>query len=91
MIRLVGRLLPLAALLVWEILCRGGAIDTRYLPAPSAILACLAAPGTAGDLLAQTGHTLLRPLDGAAGFGLGNGFSMAVAAFACAPGRWPWP
>ena len=76
MIRLAGRLLPLATLLLWEILCRRGVIDARFLPAPSAILACLGAPGTAEDLLAQTGHTLLRTLGGfalggAAGFGLG--------------------
>jgi ABC-type nitrate/sulfonate/bicarbonate transport system permease component len=75
-IGLAGRLLPLVALLAWELLCDFGAIDTRFVPAPSTILACLAAPGTAGDLLGQTGRTLLRTLGGfalgsAAGLGLG--------------------
>jgi len=72
----VGRLFPLGLLLVWESLCRLGVIDARFVPAPSAILACLVTPGSAGDLLDQMGHTLLRTLGGfvlggAAGLGLG--------------------
>lgn len=76
MITWTGRLFPLILLVTWELLCRLGAIDTRFVPAPSAIFTCLAAPGTTGGLLDQMGHTLHRTLGGfvlggASGFALG--------------------
>lgn len=71
----LGRLLPLALLVTWEALCRLGALDARFVPPPSDILACLAAPGQAGDLLGQTGHTLRRC---AGGFLLGGAGGCAL-------------
>jgi NitT/TauT family transport system permease protein len=82
MIALAGRLLPLGLLLSWEALCRLGVIDAQFLPAPSAILACLAVPGSTGDLLGQMGHTLRRTL---CGFLLGGGAGLGLG-FAC--GAW---
>ncbi|NDY55464.1 ABC transporter permease [Desulfovibrio sulfodismutans] len=75
MMRLAGRLLPLFLLAAWEALCRTGVIDSRFVPAPSAILACLAAPGTAGDMLGQMGLTLRRTL---LGFALGGAAGLCL-------------
>ena len=45
---------PIGLLLVWEIAARTGAIDTRFFPAPSSILAFLWELLRSGDLWMHT-------------------------------------
>jgi sulfonate transport system permease protein len=72
---LAGAALPAAALALWELLARAGAVPPNWLPAPTALLR------TAGDLLARgelAGHlgtTLLRV---AAGYLVGAAAATAL-------------
>ena len=51
---------PIGLLLVWEIAARAGAIDTRFFPAPSSVLALLIEMLKSGELLTHTGTSLVR-------------------------------
>jgi ABC-type nitrate/sulfonate/bicarbonate transport system permease component len=51
---------PIGLLLVWEMAARAGAIDTRFFPAPSSVLALLIEMLKSGELLSHTGTSLVR-------------------------------
>jgi ABC-type nitrate/sulfonate/bicarbonate transport system permease component len=51
---------PIGLLLVWEIAARAGAIDTRFFPAPSSVLALLIEMLKSGELLTHTATSLVR-------------------------------
>lgn len=58
--RWIGIASPLALLLLWEALARAKAIDTRFFPAPSSILAQLATLWESGELPAHLRASLAR-------------------------------
>jgi ABC-type nitrate/sulfonate/bicarbonate transport system permease component len=61
-----GQIVSLAVLAVgWEAAARFGVVDTLFVPAPTAVLAALAA--TAGEVLPRLGDTLVKT---ALGYGL---------------------
>ena len=51
---------PIGLLLIWEIAARAGAIDTRFFPAPSSVLALLIEMLKSGELLTHTATSLVR-------------------------------
>jgi len=51
---------PIGLLLVWEIAARAGAIDTRFFPAPSSVLALLIEMLKSGELMTHTLTSLQR-------------------------------
>ena len=59
---------PLLLLAIWEILVRGGLLDSRFFPAPSSVLAELVSLLRSGELLSDLGWTTQRV---AVGFLLG--------------------
>lgn len=56
----IGLLSPIVLLALWEVVARLGAIDTRFFPAPSAILAKLVELSASGELLAHLAASLQR-------------------------------
>jgi ABC-type nitrate/sulfonate/bicarbonate transport system permease component len=58
--RILGVVSPIALLLVWEIAAGFGFIDTRFFPAPSSILAELAAMAKSGELAVHTWASMER-------------------------------
>lgn len=68
-------LTALAALAVWELLSRAGAISPLFFPAPSLIAVALWGMLVDGDLLANTGVTVARVV---AGFAIGAGLGLLV-------------
>nr|NLD40849.1 ABC transporter permease [Actinomycetales bacterium] len=62
----VPLLVGLAVIVVWESACRAGAIDPFFLPAPSHVVARLAAELRAGHLLGYLARTLYAALLGTA-------------------------
>ncbi|HEY4200579.1 MAG TPA: ABC transporter permease [Devosiaceae bacterium] len=62
--RLLGIISPIGLLLVWEILARLNIIDTRFFPAPSAILTLGYSMLLSGQLISNTLITLQRLLLG---------------------------
>jgi NitT/TauT family transport system permease protein len=61
---LSGAWAPLAALLLVEALARSGAIDARFVPTPSSVIAGAIALGRSGELWPQLAATLVRVLFG---------------------------
>ena len=51
---------PIGLLLMWELAARAGLIDTRFFPAPSAVLAALNEMLRSGELIAHTLVSLKR-------------------------------
>jgi ABC-type nitrate/sulfonate/bicarbonate transport system permease component len=51
---------PIGLLLLWELAARAGAIDTRFFPAPSAVITALKEMLNSGELLTHTGVSLKR-------------------------------
>jgi NitT/TauT family transport system permease protein len=51
---------PFALLLVWEVLARGGIVDTRFFPAPSQIVNTMIAMVQSGDLQRHTLASMVR-------------------------------
>ena len=66
--RLVSTLSPLTLLLLWEFTVRGGILDQRFFPAPSAVLRALGEMVLSGDLFSHLSISLRRIF---AGFLLG--------------------
>src|SRR5215831_2368621 len=58
--RILSIVSPIGLLLVWELAARAGFIDTRFFPAPSAVLALLIEMLKSGELLTHTGKSLQR-------------------------------
>ncbi len=71
---LLHALSPLALLVLWEVLARAGAIDTRFFPAPSAIVLHLFDPGRGAELWNDLRVSLSRVL-----YGYGTGAVLGVA------------
>lgn len=71
-------LLPLAVLLVWELLARAGALSPHWFPAPTRLLQTLIDLGASGALVRHIGATLLRM---ALGFtcGVATGTALGIA------------
>ncbi len=80
----VGLLLPVGLAVLWEVAARTGLVSTKVLPAPSTVLAAILDLYRTGDLTAHFGATLWRV---AAGFGLGAGSAILLAALAGANQR----
>ncbi|MGH2394856.1 MAG: ABC transporter permease [Candidatus Limnocylindria bacterium] len=64
----LGLILPVALLVLWEIACRAGLFPPNQLPAPTAVLQEMAALAATGELFDHIGITLYRVF---AGFLLG--------------------
>lgn len=62
--RLMAIASPLGLLLLWEIAARGGLVDVRFFPAPSAILGTLVELTRSGVLATNLGASLTRLLWG---------------------------
>ncbi len=58
--RLLNVISPLALLAVWEFCARFGAIDTRFFPAPSTVMATLIEMMRTGELVTHTSVSLER-------------------------------
>jgi NitT/TauT family transport system permease protein len=58
--RIISLASPIGLLLVWELAARFGLIDTRFFPAPSSIIAELAAMARSGELARHTWASLER-------------------------------
>src|ERR1700704_1846047 len=58
--RILSVVSPIGLLLVWEVAARVGLIDTRFFPAPSAILSLLIDMLKSGELLTHTAVSLRR-------------------------------
>lgn len=78
---------PVALLLVWELLSRGGILDPRYIPPPSQVLATLAQLTRNGELPYHVGISVRRIFLGfvlgsapAVALGLAMGLNRAVRA-----------
>jgi len=85
--RALAVLSPIALLAVWEGLSRTGVLDPRYVPAPSAVLATLAAMTRTGELPYNVGVSVQRIVLGfvlgavpAVALGLSMGVSRSVRA-----------
>jgi NitT/TauT family transport system permease protein len=85
--RTLAILSPVALLLLWEALSRAGALDPRYVPAPSTVLGTVAAMTRTGELPYNIAVSAQRILLGftlgavpAVGLGLWMGMSRAVRA-----------
>lgn len=63
--RLISAASPIALLIVWELCAQFGLIDTRFFPAPSAVLATLSDLLLSGELARHTITSLQRVLLGA--------------------------
>jgi sulfonate transport system permease protein len=74
---LTGAVLPVALLLLWEVLARAGALPANLLPAPSKVLATIGELARTGALWGHVGITLARV---GAGFGLGAVLATALGA-----------
>src|SRR6202050_223648 len=66
--RLLGWIIPLSVLLVWELLARRGMLPPNWLPAPTVVGKTIYQLAVAGDLLKHAGTTIARV---AVGFLLG--------------------
>jgi ABC-type nitrate/sulfonate/bicarbonate transport system permease component len=73
--RMMGVLVPLALLAIWELAARLGWIDVRFFPAPSNVAKAMATSLRSGELLVNTQATLQRLL---LGFVLGGLPGLAV-------------
>jgi NitT/TauT family transport system permease protein len=62
--RMMGALVPLALLAIWELTAQLGWIDVRFFPAPSSVAKAMVASVRSGELLANTEATLQRLLLG---------------------------
>lgn len=60
----VGLIVPLATLVVWELLARLGVVPRNWLPAPSVIAGEMASLFVSGELLGHVGASLFRLLLG---------------------------
>src|SRR3982074_2393894 len=58
--RILSVVSPIGLLLVWEVAARVGLIDTRFFPAPSALLSLLIDMLKSGELLTHTAVSLRR-------------------------------
>ena len=77
-----GLLTILLLLAVWEILVLGGVVKFEYLPAPSGIFVAWAGLIASGEMLVQTGHTLISILIGwtvATVIGIGLGLALGLS------------
>jgi sulfonate transport system permease protein len=66
--RLLGWIIPVSVLLVWELLARFGMLPPNWLPAPTVVGKTIYQLAVAGDLLRHAGITIARV---AVGFLLG--------------------
>lgn len=75
---LIGWLLPLTILIVWEALARAGLIAANVLPAPSAVVVAFRDLLVSGELLRNVGVSSWRALTG---FAIGGsiGFALGLA------------
>jgi ABC-type nitrate/sulfonate/bicarbonate transport system permease component len=73
--RMMGVVVPLALLAIWELAARLGWIDVRFFPAPSSVAKAMVASLRSGELLINTEATLQRLL---LGFVLGGLPGLAV-------------
>jgi ABC-type nitrate/sulfonate/bicarbonate transport system permease component len=73
--RMMGLLVPLALLAIWELAARLGWIDVRFFPAPSNVAKAMVSSMRSGELLVNTKATLQRLL---LGFVLGGLPGLAV-------------
>jgi ABC-type nitrate/sulfonate/bicarbonate transport system permease component len=73
--RMMGALVPLALLAIWEITAQLGWIDVRFFPAPSNVAKAMVASIRSGELLANTDATLRRLV---IGFVLGGVPGLAI-------------
>jgi sulfonate transport system permease protein len=80
---LVGLIVPVASLILWEALVRFGIIGGRLTPPPSRILETIMALAATGELTTHILATLARI---AAGFAIG---AIAGTAFGALVGAWP--
>jgi NitT/TauT family transport system permease protein len=64
--RVLSLVSPIGLLLVWELAARAGFIDTRFFPAPSAVIAALIEMLRSGELITHTLVSLKRLFWGAA-------------------------
>jgi ABC-type nitrate/sulfonate/bicarbonate transport system permease component len=62
--RMMGLLVPLVLLAIWEIVARLGWIDVRFFPAPSSVAKAMVSSMRSGELLINTKATLQRLLLG---------------------------
>ena len=74
---LMGALLPVLLLLLWEALARAGVLRANLLPAPSKVLATIWALARTGELWGHIGITLARV---GAGFVLGGALATMLGA-----------
>lgn len=74
---LTGAVLPVALLLLWEVLARAGVLRPNLLPAPSRVLATIGELARTGELWGHVGITLARV---GAGFALGGALATALGA-----------
>jgi sulfonate transport system permease protein len=82
--RLTGAVLPVALLLLWEVLARTGVLRPNLLPAPSKVLATIVELARTGELWGHVGITLARV---GAGFVLGAALATVLGA-ATGYSRW---
>ena len=68
---------PVATLLLWELLARRGLVNARLMPPPSRVVATLFALARSGELATHVGATLTRV---GLGFALGAGIGSLAAA-----------
>ncbi len=73
--RMMGALVPLALLAIWEVTAQLGWIDVRFFPAPSNVAKAMVASIRSGELLTNTDATLRRLL---LGFVLGGLPGLAI-------------
>jgi sulfonate transport system permease protein len=71
----LGLILPVILLVLWEVACRAGLFPPNQLPAPSAVIQEMAGLAATGELLDHIGITLYRVF---AGFLLGVGVATAL-------------
>lgn len=76
--RLLGVLSPLALLVLWELLSRGGILDDRFFPPPTRIASTFADLAKSGELWTNTWVSLRRVL-----LGLALGATPALAIGLC--------
>jgi len=74
---LTGAVLPVALLLLWEVLARAGVLRANLLPAPSKVLATIGELARTGELWGHIGITLARV---GAGFVLGAALATVLGA-----------
>lgn len=76
---------PLLLLVLWEIVCRLGLVDTRFVPAPTSIAGTFANDWASGEILEHVAATLRRV---AVGYAMGAIPALMLALFL---GLFKWP